>query len=444
MKRRFSSVPLRLAALFWLILAWLPAAQAAPRIQHWETVNGLRVYFVQAPELPMVDLRLVFDAGSARDGANSGLARLVNGLLDKGAGALDADAVAARFEGVGARYGAGVGRDMAWVSLRSLSDPELLEPALETFVTVVGDPRFPARDFERARRQTFVALRAAAQDPGAIAEKAFYAAVYGDHPYARPTLGAEESIKGLTREDLQAFYRRYYVARNAVLAVVGDVNRTRAERLAERIARALAPGEPAPALPPVPALTGPKTVRIAFPSEQAHVLMGQPGMRRGDPDYFPLYVGNHVLGGGGFTSRLMKAIRTERGLSYSVYSYFLPMAVEGPFQLGFQTKLDQAEEAVRIARETVRGFVAEGPRDEELEASKDNITGGFPLRTASNGAIVQYIAMIGFYGLPLDYLDSFTDKVRAVDAEAVRDAFRRRLDPGNMVTVIVGGPAAGE
>lgn len=443
MRRQFPSVLPRLLARLWLALAWTPAAHAVPQIQHWETANGLKVYFVQAPELPMVDLRLVFDAGSARDGEQGGLARLVNGLLDKGAGALDADAVAARFEGVGARYGAGVRRDMAWVSLRSLTDPELLEPALDTYVTVVGDPRFPAKDFERARRQTFVALRAAAQDPGEIASKAFYATVYGSHPYARPVLGTEESVEALTREDLKAFYRRYYVARNAVLAVVGDLDRARAERLAERISRGLAAGEPAPALPPVPALNGPKTVRIDFPSEQAHVLMGQPGMRRGDPDYFPLYVGNHVLGGGGFTSRLMKAIRTERGLSYSVYSYFLPMAAEGPFQLGLQTRVDQAEEAVRIARETVNGFVAEGPQDEELEAAKANITGGFPLRTASNGAIVEYIAMIGFYDLPLDYLDSFPDKVRAVDAEAVRDAFRRRLHPQDMVTVIVGGPAAG-
>ena len=431
---------LRLTVLLLALIA-LPA-QAAPDIQHWTTDNGLRVYYVEAPELPMVDLRLVFDAGSARDGGRPGLARMTNALLASGAGDWDADAIAERFESVGAQYGAGAARDMAWVSLRSLNDLDWFEPALATFLAVVQAPRFPAADFERTRRQAFVALSRQAQDPGEIASKALYEAVYGDHPYAHPPLGTRESIEGLARGDLAAFHARHYVARNGVLAIVGDLDRPAAEALADRVSAGLAASEPAPALPPVPTLDEARTLRIPFPSEQAHVYLGAPGMSRGDADYFALYFGNHMLGGSGFTSRLTKAVRVERGLSYSVYSYFLPMAQQGPFLAGLQTRVDQAEEAVEVARETLATFVAQGPAAEEYRASLANITGGFPLRVASNSDIVQYLAMIGFYDLPLDYLDRFTDRIEAVTVADIRDAFARRLDPERMITVIVGGPEA--
>lgn len=434
----------RWLALSAALLAALLArpALAAPQIQHWETSNGLRVYFVQAPELPMLDARLVFDAGSARDGASPGIARLTNGLLDKGAADLNADAIADRFAAVGAQYGAGALRDMAWVSLRSLSDPKWLEPALSTFVAVLSDPRFPVDAVERARRQTVVALRDQAQDPGELAENAFYKALYAGHPYASPPLGTAEGIAAITREDIRDFYRRHYVARNGVLALVGSLDRMQAERIAERLAAGLVPGAAAPALPAIPALTQAETVRVPFPSEQAHIFVGEIGMRRGDDDYFPLYVGNHVLGGGGFTSRLMNEVRVKRGLAYSVYSYFLPMAAEGPFIMGMQTRVDQAEGAVDLLKATLGEFVAKGPAPAELEASKKNITGGFPLRTASNSGIVEHLAVIGFYGLPLDYLDSFTARVSEVTPAKVRDAFSRRVHPDRLVTIVVGGEAA--
>ena len=185
-------------------------------------------------------------------------------------------------------------------------------------------------------------------------------------------------------------------------------------------------------------------MRIPFPSTQAHVMIGQPGDKRGDKDYFPLYLGNHGLGGSGFTSRLMKEVRVKRGLSYSVYSYFIPMQENGPFMMGLQTKLSQTDEAIKVAREVLAKFQKEGPSEEELKASKLNIIGGFPLRTASNKDIIGYIAMIGFYGLPLDYLNTFTDTVAGINRDQVVDAFKRRVHPDKMLTVIVGGKAVDE
>ncbi|MEJ2344119.1 MAG: pitrilysin family protein, partial [Gammaproteobacteria bacterium] len=231
-----------LGGLLALMTASVPCAWASPEIQHWQTDNGAQVYFVHAGDLPMVDVRVVFHAGSARDHGNAGLARLTNQVLFLGADGLSADQIAERFDAVGAGVGNGSERDMAWVSLRSLTRPESLGPALETLAQVLAQPEFPAADFERERKHALVAIEQQKQSPEAVAERAFYAALYGDHPYASPPLGTAASVKALTREDLRTFYRRYYVGRNAVVAVVGDLSRTEAQQLAQRLVGGLAAG----------------------------------------------------------------------------------------------------------------------------------------------------------------------------------------------------------
>jgi len=420
-----------------------PAADAGPAIQHWTTSNGARVYFVPAPELPIVDIRIVFDAGSAKDAGKGGVAQLTNSLLGTGAGALNADQIAERFEGVGAQFGSDAQRDMAVVSLRSLTtDRALLDPALDTLTLVLTQPTFPADDFERERKRVLIALRAQEESPAEIANKAFFKLVYGDHPYALPPLGSEDSVKALTRDDVKSFYDRYYVGRNATLAIVGALDRAGAEQLAERVIGKLPAGAAPTIVPPVTPVAEPKSERINYPSEQTHVLMGQPGVTREDPDYFALYVGNHVLGGSGLVSRISDEVREKRGLSYNSYSYFVPMRAQGPFIAGLQTRNDQAEQALTVLRDTVRDFMNKGPKDTELTAAKKNLKGGFALRLDSNGKIVENLAMIGFYRLPLDYLDTFIPKVEAVGAKEIRDAFQRRINPERMVTVMVGGAAA--
>jgi zinc protease len=426
-------------ALLWLGLIISGFAQANPDIQHWRTANGARVYFVAAPELPMVDIRVVFDAGGARDAELPGLAMLTNGMLEEGAGELDADAIAERFDSLGARFSASSQRDMAIASLRSLTEPRLLEPALETFALLLRDPSVPTTALERVRRQMLIGLQAEEQDPGDVASKAFYRALYGTHPYASHPGGTRDSIGAIRRQDVLDFHRRYYVGRNAVVAIVGAVERAGAERLAEAAVGALPAGKAALPLPPVTPLEQALQQQIDHPSSQTHVLMGQPGMRRGDADAFPLYVGNHILGGSGLVSRISEEVREKRGLSYSAYSYFLPMRVEGPYQLGLQTRNESTPEALEVLQQTLSDFTAKGPTEEELQASKKNITGGFALKIDSNSDILGYIAMIGFYGLPLDYLDTFNQRVEAVTASQIRDAFSRRVHPDRMVTITVGG-----
>lgn len=415
---------------------------AAPQIQTWQTPNGAKVLFVEATDLPMLDIRVVFDAGSARDGEQSGIASLTAALLKQGAGDWDADAIAERLEGVGAELGAGADRDMTSVSLRTLTRGPALEPAIDTLTEILARPRFAAEDFERVQQNLLIGLHQDEQSPGTVGKKALYRNIFGTHPYAADPSGTLESVAALTRDDASAFHRKHYVAANAVIAIVGAVNRAAAEVLAARISADLPRGEPAPPLPQVPPLAEAMSIDIDFPSSQTHIYAGQPGMQRGDPDYFQLYVGNHILGGSGLVSLLMEEVREKRGLSYSVYSYFLPLAVDGPFMLGLQTKNSQAEEARRVMLETLERFAEHGPTDDELTAALKNITGGFPLRIASNGKIVRYLAVIGFYNLPLDYLDRFNDRVSAVTKEQIRDAFQRRIHADRLAIVEVGpGPA---
>ncbi|MGB5180217.1 MAG: pitrilysin family protein [Gammaproteobacteria bacterium] len=427
------------AAVLLLWLFAVPAASAMPAIQHWVTDNGTRVYFVAAPELPMVNINVTFAAGSARDDGHAGVANMTSTLLDMGAAGLSADEIASRAESLGAELATGSARDMAWVTLRSLSDAAYLQPALKLLADVINRPDFNEKDFARERERTLVAIRRSEQSPATVAEYTFFSAVYGNHPYATRPGGTVESVGALQLEQIKAFYKRYYVARNAVFSIIGDLDRKAAGQLVEQVIAQLPAGKRAAALQSVPVLTKAQEQHVYHPSTQTHVNMGAPGMHRGDPDYFALYVGNHVLGGGGLVSRLFEEVREKRGLSYSVNSNFSPMEQNGPYMFSLQTRNDQVDESLVVMRETLQDFVDKGPTEKELIASKKNITGGFPLRIASNSSILDYLTMIGFYDLPLDYLEVFNDRVMAVTRAQIIDAFQRRVAPDTMVTIIVGG-----
>lgn len=413
---------------------------ASPQIEQWHTDNGIRVLFVAAPELPMLDIAVTFDAGSGRDNELAGLSQLVHSLLNTGSGEMDADAIAESFEDVGAQYRVSVNLDRSSVTLRSLTEEELFHQALSTFITILTKPSFPDKDFQRLKKQALIAIKDSEQRPGDIATKAFYETVYGDHPYAQPALGHRDSIQKITLDDIKRFHRQYLVAENALIAIVGGIDTKKARRIAERISSNLASGKkPVSIAAPKPQPLA-KNIYIPYPSQQAHVLIGQLGIRRGDPDYFHLYTGNQIFGGGGFTSRLLKEIREERGLTYSVYSYFFPLQMNGPFVIKLQTRTDQARQATDLSLQMIKDFVTTGPTEEELQLAKNSIIGGFPLRTNSNRDILGYLSLIGYYKLPLDYLSSFTERISAVTQKDVRTAYQRRLQLHDMITVIVGGP----
>jgi zinc protease len=437
-------LPVVIKGLFTLACVILATtANATPDIQTWKTSTGAKVMFVAAGEIPMLDVRVVFDGGSARDNGNYGLAVLTNGLLSEGADGMNAQEVAARFESVGAQIDYDALKDMAIIGVRSLTESKYLKPALTTLQQVLVKPDFPQKAFDRELNRMKVALKAKQQSPAALAADAFNLAVFGDHPYAFPSDGTKDSLNRLTREDVLEFYKQFYVAKNATVAIVGNVDRKQAESIAEKLMSGLPAGEAAPALPPVAQLKESKTVTIDFPSTQTHIFVGQPGVKRGDKDYFDLYVANHTFGGSGFASRLVEDIREKHGLAYSVYSYFTPMRQDGAFTMGMQTRTDQTQQALKMLRDQLKKFVAKGPTSEELKDSVSNIKGGFPLKFDSNGKLLEYISMIGFYDLPIAYLDDFIKRIDQVSLKTIDDALKRRLHPDRMVTVIVGKQGQG-
>ena len=419
-------------------LCFAVSALASPDIEYWTTDKGADVYYVHAPELPMVDIQIVFDAGSTRDADSLGIAMLTNSLLAEGANGEDADTISNGFESLGAIYVADVGYDSASLQLRSLTEAELLTEAIENFKKVISTPDFPNDALERKRSQMLIAIKAKEQSPGAIAKDAFMSAIYQSHPYGKPSEGNEASIKSIKREDIVSFYRKYYTAKNSMIAIVGAIDRKTAEQISEDIVNALQDGKKAVPLSKVNKLDVSKNIFIEYPSVQTHILVGQPGVKRGDADYFPLYVGNHILGGGGMVSRLFEEVREKRGVSYSAYSYFSPMRFKGPFIAGLQTKTDQSDEAISVVLENIKNYIELGPTEEELISAKKNIIGGFPLRVDSNSKILNYVVVVGYYKLPLDYLRTFNSNVEAVTIEHIKDAFKRRLTVDNLVTIKVG------
>nr|WP_233259327.1 pitrilysin family protein [Ramlibacter sp. WS9] len=433
-------------------------AMAAIPIQHWTQPSGAKVYLVESPSIPMVDFQIDFDAGSRRDPADkAGLARVTATMASKGitaartpgAGAYDAaldeNQLSEAWADLGAGFGASASSDRMSFSLRSLNYPDLLPKAIQLASRQLADPSFPDAVWQRDRQRMSASIREANTKPATIVGHAFAAAVYGTHPYGYET--TEATLARISVDDMRQAYRGGIEPCRAKISIVGAVTRAQADAMVTQLLSRLPDAttgrcEPLPPVAEVVTLADPVVRAIPFASAQAHVLIGQPGYKRSDPDHFALVVGNYTLGGGGFVSRLTEEVREKRGLSYSVYSYFSPGLHAGAFTVGLQTRPDQTAQAIQVSRDVLARFVAEGPTPAELKAAKDNLIGGFPLLIDSNRKLLDNVANIAWNNLPLDYLDTWTRQVERITAADVKAAFARKLQPQRMVTVTVGAAAA--
>ncbi|MGD9773462.1 M16 family metallopeptidase [Diaphorobacter sp.] len=434
-------------AVFYTQSAW-----ALLPIQHWTQDNGARVWLVESPAIPMVDVQVDFDAGARRDPApQAGLAAAAALMASKGVtagapgeGALDENDLGEAWADLGASFEAGAERDGLAFSLRSLTEPDLLDRAARLAARQMGQPSYAAAVWQRERERWSASIKEADTRPGTVASKAFATAVYGGHSYGQRATG--QTLANIQVADLQAFHARYLQACRARVSIVGALSREQAQQLVQTLLARLPAQQagaagcaPLPPVPEVPPLAAAAQQDVAFNSAQAHVLMGQPGIVRSDPDFLALLVGNHILGGGGFTSRLTHEVREQRGLSYSVGSSFSPGLHAGAFVAGLQTRPDQAAQAVQVTRDVLARFVADGPTEAELRAAKDNLIGGFALRIDSNRKLLANVVNIARNDLPLDYLEHWTDRVQALTVADIRAALQRKLQPERMVTVVVGG-----
>ena len=425
------------------------SAFAALPIENWTQASGAQVFLVQSPAIAMVDVNIDFDAGSRRDPADkAGLASVTAMMLSKGIKgtgasgsnpALDDNQLSEAWADLGASFSAGAGADRMSFSLRSLTYPDLLGKAVDLAARQMGQPAWPNAIWQRERERIAASIKEANTRPATLAGRAFNQAVYGAHPYGFET--TEANLAAISVADMQAVYSALVLPCRAKVSIVGAVTKPQADALVAKLLGQLPKSECTllPAVREVEPLKQAEDKRITFESAQAHVLIGQPGYKRDDPDFFALLVGNHILGGGGFTSRLTNEVREKRGLTYGVYSGFQPGSHAGAFTLGLQTRPDQAAQAVQVSKDVLAKFVAEGPTEIELKAAKDNLIGGFALRIDSNRKLLDNVANIAWNKLPLTYLDVWTQQIDKITTAQIKAAFQRKLQPERMVTVVLGG-----
>lgn len=432
------SASLTVAALI-LQLMWSFQTWAAPlKTEQWLTSKGTQVTFYEAHEVPMVDVSIAFKAGSAYDGQFYGLSALTTNMLNQGNGTLAATAVAQKLEETGAQFNSDTNKDMSIITLRSLSEINSLTNAFNIFTLIVNQPKFPESEFLQEKNQQLIAIKQQQESPDTVADMNFFQTLYADHPYGHPVLGDKSHVEAITLQQVKDFYQNYFVAKNSVLVLVGDIDSQTAHKLAEQLTGGLSTGVSAPALPVPKTLSQSQNLSILFPASQTAVRLGQIGIDHHNPEYFPLLVGNYILGGSGLVSILGTELRENRGLTYGVYSQFSPMLSPGPFIINFSTQNTQANAAIKLTHDTLAQFLKQGPSAEQLIAAKQNLIGGFPLSLAGNRNIADILLRIAFYQLPANYLNTYIDHVKEVDAKQIQHAFQSTINIDKLLQVEVG------
>ena len=424
-----------------------PLTVTIPTIQQFKTKAGVPVRFVQTTALPIVDIDLRFNAGSARDGSISntgfGIANMTATMLTQGSKRLDENEFTRAVETLGINLNSSAYKDMFIVSLRSLSDDKHLLPAVDLMTQMLSEPAFDDSILARNKARLLVGLQQQKQDPNSLASIAFSKALYGEHPYAHPSAGTLESVPTIEKQQLIDFKNRYLVAANASVAITGNLTLEQAKKLAEDITSKLPKGQPATELPEPKPLSQAKHIHIPFPSTQTTVLMGQLGDKRAtDPQsqqkQTNFAVGNEVLAGGDFNARLMTEIRQNLGYTYGISGSMNPMLARGPYQIGFSTRNDKARAAIDASLAVINDTLEKGITSTEMRLTTDNLKNSFPMGFASNAGINGLLGMMNFYQLPNSYLTDYVKRVDQVKLSEVNQTMQDTLKPDDFLIVTVG------
>lgn len=426
-----------LCAALLLTLAANPASAAD--IQVVRSPGGITAWLIEDRTNPLITVDLSFQGGSVQDPAGrEGTANMVSGLLDEGAGEMDARAFQTRLEDLQIMLRFNAGRDDFDGALRTLTKNR--DAAFDMLRLALTAPRFDADAVERIRGQVVSGLLREQNDPDSIAQRAFYAAVFPDHPYGRPVKGTLESVPAITADDLRAHVAQHLTRRGLIVSVVGDIDAATLAPLLDKTFGALPAGQPATLPAALPAKAGAQTV-IEQPVPQTVVAFGLPGIKRDDPDWYAAYVLNYVIGGGGFTSRLTEEVREKRGLAYSVYSYLYPLDHGGLWVGGVSTQNARAGESVQVIRDELAKLRQGGITEEELANAKAYINGSFPLQLTSSGRIAGLLTAIQRSDLGIDYLERRDELINAVTLADIERVAKRLIDPEKLTVVAVGQPA---
>ncbi len=407
--------------------------------QTWKTKAGIPVYFVRETSLPIIDLDIIFAAGSAYDVQLYGLSSVTTSLLGTKTSELNEDEIIDQVNDLGTIINSSNDRDSLSVSLRTLTTEHYLQPSISLYTQILTDSVFDEKIFNRVKNQYIASIKLDNQSPSEIAYKSFYKALYGNHPYAHPINGTEKSIEQLTLNKVKHFYETYLVKNNAVITIVGNLSTEQAKSIAEKITEKLPQGEKPK---PIPEPTPPKEdqiIHIPFPSYQTTILIGTLGIQKGNPMFFPLTVGNQYLGGSGLDSLLFDEVRKKRGLAYGAYSNLNTMEQKGTFIISTQTRNEKVIETISVIRQSVEMFLNNGVPAKNLNRAKKYITGSFPLSLASNQGKSALLGLIAFYELPLSYFDTYINNINQVINKEIIAGFDILLEGQKLITVTVGG-----
>ena len=428
---------------FLIIMTQANLTQADVEISKYVTKNGVEILYTKSENIPMIDIKITFDAGSNKDGELKGLSMLTHSLLDEGTSKMNSEAIASAFESTGAIFSTSVNKDKSSVSLRSLADKKYLEPSVKMLLKILSDSVFPKSEVILQKERTLSSISEDKSDPSEVSSNLFFKEIYGNYAYGFPSIGSEESIEKIKRKDIINFYKENINSSNASIAIVSSLSKKDIINLSEKISKSLSFSSPKKnVLNNFLKNNKKKYIFKKFNSEQAHIYIGGQSIKRGSKNHLPLYVGNYIFGGSGFSARLMKELRVKRGLTYGVYSYIYPMKNIGPFVVGIETKAEQAQESVRLIHKMLKEFHANGPTDKELTHAKEAIINGFPLRIDSNQDILNYLSMINYYDLPINYLNTFIDKISKITKKDILRAFKEEIDVNNLITLVVGNEKA--
>lgn len=425
-------------AILLMAFSYCATATTTFHTEKWVTPNGVHVVFYPANEVPMLDISIAFAAGSAYDQKLFGLSALTANMINQGSAGLDATAIADSLADNGTQFSVEESRDMVVFNLRTLTTPQALAQSNKTFAHMLSSPNFADEAFDREKKQLLMSIKQAQESPDDVANLHFFSTLYQQHPYAHPVSGTNQTVTNIQLKQVKDFYHQYYVARNATMVLVGAIDSPTAHSIAEQITKGLATGQPVDALPKAAPMGKEETMKIPFPSSQTMVRFGQVGIDHHNPQYFPLVVGNYILGGGSLVSRLAHEVREKRGLTYGVDSQFIPMPGEGPFLISLSTKNAEAINAIALTKEVLQHFIKEGPNQQELQSAKQYLTGSFPLSLASNKTIATLLLRMAFYHLPDNYLTTYVDNINAVTINQIKNAFKKQVHPDAFLLITVG------
>lgn len=430
-----------------LMAGLLVSAHAILPIEKLDSFKGAQAYLVQTKALPMVDIEISIDAGDRYDPeSKSGLATVAGQLMNYGAkserGFLNEAQIADEIADLGANLGVSVSGERAVMRIRTLSRKDLRDRAVLLASTMLSAPTYDAKILTREKQRMTTELLESETKPESVLDRRFRKSVYGNYPLANsPTV---QSIANIGALDLQQFHKQFYRGDRMIVSIVGDVSKAEATEIVQSLLQRV-PQSSGPAIAQLPEFErspieplSQREITIPFDSQQAHIAMGMTAVTRSNPDYFPLLVGNYVLGGGGFVSRLMSEVREKRGLAYSVFSYFAPGKDAGIFQAGLQTKNDQAALALEVMSSTIAQFIADGPTLSELDAAKSNLVNGYSLRIDNNRKLLDNVSSIAWNDLPLDTMEVWTKQIEAVSLDQVKTAFQKYLAMDRMKIVVLG------